>query len=189
MSQISQVSQGTPPGLLKKAAETSSPEPQPLPPEEEGKDSVIVDLSEDAIASLDDGDEYSRPGKSGNSTAHRARALLQDEAFAALRDLPFGQVVSALARGIDPASLLPPPPPPEPVIGGDEVPVVGEEGDTGTGTTTITTTATTTPIESPEEVVDTDPLLIAKATALSEAEAALALLSTEDEEEDATLLG
>lgn len=48
--------------------------------------------------------EYTGPGK---SVAHRARQLLGSEQFAALGDLPFGKVVSALARGEDLTSLLP----------------------------------------------------------------------------------
>lgn len=51
------------------------------------------------------------PGKSHLSTAHRALAAIKE--FSALGGLPFGQIVSTLARTGSLASLLPPPPEPK----------------------------------------------------------------------------
>lgn len=61
---------------------------------------VEVDLSEDAQSFLN------THGNSAGSTAHRARAAISLEGNEALAALPFGKVVSALAHGLDPASLL-----------------------------------------------------------------------------------
>lgn len=59
---------------------------------------VEVTLSEDAETFLQQG------GPASHSTAGRARkTLVQSEG---LQALPFGKIVSALARGIDPASLI-----------------------------------------------------------------------------------
>lgn len=51
------------------------------------------------------------PGKSHMSTAHRAMEALKGNED--LAGLPFGKIVSTLARTGSVASLLPPPPPPE----------------------------------------------------------------------------
>lgn len=59
------------------------------------------------------------PGKSRQSIAHRARAAFAFAEFAALSDLPFGKIVSALARFGNLESLLPPADP------------AGEAGETG----------------------------------------------------------
>lgn len=69
---------------------------------------VVVSLSLTA-EELSDSDPTSGHASTipGKSVAHQARRILGTEQFTALRDLPFGQVVSALARGIDPTSLLP----------------------------------------------------------------------------------
>lgn len=59
---------------------------------------VEVALSEDAETFLQQG------GPASHSTAGRARMALGQ--FEGLQSLPFGKIVSALARGIDPASLI-----------------------------------------------------------------------------------
>lgn len=73
-------------------------------------------LSDEAQAFLDEsadggGEDSFGPGKSGQSPAHRAKAALA--AYPELADLPFGKLVSTLAKGGAVESLLPPPPPPE----------------------------------------------------------------------------
>ncbi len=83
---------------------------------EAGDDGTVVvqiTLTEDAENFLaGDG-----PGKSGQSTAHRAKAMLDSDEYASLSDLPFGRIVSTLARTGSIESLLPPPEPdPEPDV-------------------------------------------------------------------------
>lgn len=62
---------------------------------------VDVSLSDEAQDFLGD-----IPGK---SVAHRARAALAQEGFEALSGLPFGKIVSTLARGLELSTLLPEP--------------------------------------------------------------------------------
>jgi hypothetical protein len=104
------------------------------------------------------------PGKSAQSPAHRARAAI--EANPALADLPFGQIVSRLARGLelptvqaaDPAVTEDPTAPADQTPPSDQTAAPGDPaspgatsvdasaGDTGTSTNsgvTETTTATT----------------------------------------------
>ncbi len=86
---------------------------------------VQITLSEEAQEFLAGDEVTERPGKSGQSPAHRARAALDLEEFSALRGLPFGRIVSTLARFGDLSSLLPPPEP------ASETGEPGETGDTG----------------------------------------------------------
>ena len=85
---------------------------------------VLITLSEDAQDFLAVDETEGGQGKSGQSTAHRARAALDLEEFATLRDLPFGKIVSTLARFGNLSSLLPPPEPAS---------ETGETGETGEG--------------------------------------------------------
>lgn len=107
-----------------------------------------VTLSDDAQGFLKD-----IPGK---SVAKRARAALAQEGFEALSDVPFGKIVSTLARGVDLSTLLP-----EPVV--EEQPV--EIDETPTEEVPIILTE-----EEPTETI------------LGNAEIALSLLTTLDEE-------
>ncbi len=75
-------------------------------PTTEDAPAVHVTLSEEADELLNSATTSQAPGKSGDSTAHRARAARSE--FAGLHAMPFGNVVSAIARGIDPQSLLAP---------------------------------------------------------------------------------
>lgn len=91
---------------------------------------VLITLSEDAQDFLAaDGTVKSSeeiqaegPGKSAQSPAHLARAALASGELAALSDLPFGKIVSTLARFGNLESLPPPADPPS---------ETGETGDTG----------------------------------------------------------
>ena len=56
-----------------------------------------IDLSESARLFLANGDHASGPGKSMNSAAHRARAVIAENPH--LAGMPFGQVVSQLNHG------------------------------------------------------------------------------------------
>lgn len=81
-----------------------------------GSGEVVIDdveVSEEAESFLG---ALTGPGKSHQSTAHRAFAALEENP--SLAGLPFGKIVSTLARTGSLASLLPPPPP-------------GETGETG----------------------------------------------------------
>ncbi len=89
---------------------------------------VLITLSEDAQDFLAADEPEGGPGKSGQSTAHRARAALDLGEFATLRDLPFGKIVSTLARFGNLSSLLPPPEPAS---------ETGETGETGEGDGTV----------------------------------------------------
>lgn len=110
-------------GHLKAAAsssETTAPTQETSSVPAPGDGDVVVDditLSDDAQA-FASGAPTAGPGKSHMSTAHRAMAELKDNAT--LAGLPFGKIVSTLARTGSVASLLPPPPPPET----EETPVV-----------------------------------------------------------------
>ncbi|MDH3472504.1 MAG: hypothetical protein OEM59_02335 [Rhodospirillales bacterium] len=67
-------------------------------------EAVEIQLSEEAEASL----LNDKPGNAANSPAHQARAFLSG--FSAEGDggekVPFGQIVSRIARGIDPAEAF-----------------------------------------------------------------------------------
>jgi hypothetical protein len=65
-----------------------------------------VDLSPEAQRFIENGG----PGKSADSTAHRARAFAEAHG---LTGMPFGKIASAIARG-DEASLIPAPAPTDP---------------------------------------------------------------------------
>lgn len=110
------------------------PETTQAPAAGEPVDEVL--LSDLALETIQEGP--AGPGKSGQSTAHRARALI--EANPHLADQPFGQIVSRLARGLDPLVDFPPPAP-DPVVdpttdvteGDGTEPVVTDETGDGTG--------------------------------------------------------
>lgn len=92
---------------------------------EQGKKSKTIEINSTAstpannVTLSDDAQEFLKdiPGK---SVAKRARAALAQEGFEALSDIPFGKIVSTLARGLDLSTLLP-----EPVA--EEQPEVMEE--------------------------------------------------------------
>ena len=109
--------------------------------------SVIVDITDAADQPL------GAPGKSAESPAHRARAMI--ESYVAMGaetgGLHFGQVVSRIARGLDASELfvLPAPPaeeePTEPAG-----PLVEGEGEGATSA------LVETPLASPEPEIDPD---------------------------------
>lgn len=102
-------------GHLKAAApvgETTAPTQETSTVPTSGDSDVVVDtvaLSDDA-QDFASGAPTTGPGKSHMSTAHRAMEALKGSE--ALAGLPFGKIVSTLARGGTIESLLPPPPPP-----------------------------------------------------------------------------
>ncbi len=72
--------------------------------------------------------EAARPGKSEQSPAHQARAFLADRTDAESAEgekVPFGQIVSRIARGIDPEEAFAAPA--EDVVEGDEAPAEDED--------------------------------------------------------------
>ena len=74
--------------------------------------------------------EAARPGKSEQSPAHQARAFLAERANAESAEgekVPFGQIVSRIARGIDPEEAFAAPA--ENAVEGDEAPAEDEEAD------------------------------------------------------------
>lgn len=104
-------------GHLKAAAsssETTTPtsETSSVPAPDDGD--VVVDtvtLSDDAQDFVS-GAPTTGPGKSHMSTAHRAmealKSMEEPEDYAALAGLPFGKIVSTLAKGGEIGDLLPP---------------------------------------------------------------------------------
>lgn len=108
------------------------------------------------------------PGKSGQSTAHRAKAMLDSDEYASLSDLPFGRIVSTLARTGSIDSLLPET---EPDV------VVDTEG-VADGDAAVTAAG--------DETADADPGVITEGTGDSDATAALEILRqiTEAAEEE-----
>lgn len=80
--------------------------PEPEPTTTGDTPTVQITLSVEAQDFLAEETGNQGPGKSGQSTAHRARAMLDREEFSSLRDVPFGQIVSTLARFGDLSSLL-----------------------------------------------------------------------------------
>lgn len=98
-------------GHLKAAApvsETTAPTPATTTAPAPSKGSVVVDtvtLSDEAQV-FASGAPTTGPGKSHMSTAHRAMEALKGNE--ALAGLPFGKIVSTLARTGSVASLLPP---------------------------------------------------------------------------------
>lgn len=94
----------TPSGETTAPTQGTSPVPAP------GSGDVVVDN----IALSDDAQNFvaaaptTGPGKSHMSTAHRAMEALKDND--ALAGLPFGKIVSTLAKTGNVESLLPPPP-------------------------------------------------------------------------------
>ena len=103
---------------------------------------VEITLSEEAQAFLEDPGADDRPGRSGQSTAHRARAALEFQEFAALRDLPFGRIVSTLAHFGDLSSLLPQP---------ELVDEAGETDGTDEASEGEDAAAVTTPLDEPSD--------------------------------------
>ncbi|MCP5381804.1 MAG: hypothetical protein H6912_05485 [Kordiimonadaceae bacterium] len=86
----------------------------------EKSDTDQVTLSTDATELLN--------GKNPKSPAQRAKAALLTEEFSVLGGLPFGKLVSTLARGGELSSLLPPVEPNEPA---DDTEIVSEAAETG----------------------------------------------------------
>ena len=88
--------------------------------------SVVVDISTEAEETVD---SPAGLGKSAMSPAHRARAMMAEyQALGAtMSDVPFGQIVSHIARGMDPSEFfsLPEPEPDGDVVDGP----AGEVGD------------------------------------------------------------
>lgn len=121
-------------------------------------DVTLTDDAETFIAGTGP-DEPTGPGKSHQSTAHRAFAMLQE--FGSLAGMPFGKIVSTLARTGSIESLLPPPPAPEaeevseeepsevPSETASEVPVEGETDPAADTADTLLTEAVE-PLVAPE---------------------------------------
>ncbi len=69
-------------------------------------EAVEIQVSDGA----EDASQASGPGKSAQSPAHQARAFLAERAAAAQsgsgEKVPFGQIVSRIARGLDPAEAF-----------------------------------------------------------------------------------
>ncbi len=143
-------------------------------PETQGSDtspSVEVTLSADAQAFLQQG------GPAPHSTAGKARQALGSTS--GLESVPFGKIVSAIARGISPASLIATTEEtgetaPQDGEGVVDSPIVGEPvaGDAPTEEPIV--------LETPADA--SDPIL-------QDADIALALLSQDTEEEDLLFLG
>ena len=74
---------------------------KPVAPSSNTEPTDQVSLSDDAVELLG--------GKNPKSPAHRASAALATEEFGALSKLPFGRLVSTLARGGELSALLPSP--------------------------------------------------------------------------------
>lgn len=68
----------------------------------------VVDISAETLESAETGE---RPGRSGQAPGHQAKALVAEyeAAYGQTPDMPFGQIVSALARTGDASALLAPP--------------------------------------------------------------------------------
>lgn len=151
------------------------PQATPEPISSDEAPAVTVTLSPEAQAALGQTpttvEEPTGPGKSGSSPAHRARAAIAD--FAELADMPFGKIVSMLAKGLGFDSLLTPPDP-KPT----EIPPQTEET---TGEETPEPTLLGVPPE-PEPPVEeaSDP-------AFDAAQLALDLLSAPEEEDEIPL--
>ncbi len=135
-------------------------EPQPEEAEAFGA-AVEIDLSAEAEEAL-------RRGRSAESPAHKARAFLAENEDAG--DLPFGQIVSRIARGIDPAEASA-----QPADEGDATSGTGEAED---GEEAETEAVAAAADEGPREI----PVESGDAAALSLLEQAL-----DDEEEDTGL--
>jgi hypothetical protein len=122
--------------------------------------------------------EAQSPGRSGETPAARARALLAENPE--LADRPFGQVVSRLARGLEVPLPSDEPDEPAPPVVGDEpavvVPLEGEGDDGGVPPV----------VETPVvEVVPAPPAEEEPATTISaEDQAALGILASIAEELD-----
>ena len=115
---------------------------------------VQITLSEDAQEFLAVDGTEGGPGKSVQSTAHRARAELDLKEFATLLDQPFGRIVSTLARFGNLSSLLPPP---EPASETGEPSETGETGE-GDGTVAAAPELAPAPSDDPSGVTSDAPV-------------------------------
>lgn len=97
----------------------------------EAQEFIAGDEAADEAEDEADDESGTGPGKSAQSPAHRARDALDSEEFATLRDLPFGRIVSTLARFGDLTSLLPLPEPAGATEESGETGDSGEAGETG----------------------------------------------------------
>ncbi|MEZ5759273.1 MAG: hypothetical protein R3D86_13720 [Emcibacteraceae bacterium] len=120
-----------------------------------------VTLSTDATELLN--------GKNPKSPAQRAKAALLTEEFSTLGGIPFGKLVSTLARGGDLSSLLPPVEPNEPAEDTEIVSEAAETGETNEGGATNSELSSdiNSEIQSP----------VIPANSYSDAELALSLLT------------
>lgn len=147
MSEISGVSQsvagnGLGLGHLKKATTETAPAPSVSGGEPVADD---ITLSSEAQTFVS-GTPATGPGKSHMSTAHRALEAFRENP--ALADMPFGKIVSTLARTGNIRSLLPlTPPPPPPVEAAVVTPP--ETSDPATDETDPPESATTAPLSVP----------------------------------------
>ena len=118
-------SHGRPDQVGNTAAGGPTPTQQAPAPEDPA---VVVDIS---TTETEPADTPQGPGKSAMSPAHRAKAMLAEAGIQSFDDatVKLGQVVSALARGLDVSTLLSPAVSDE--VSADEVPADTGETDTG----------------------------------------------------------
>ncbi len=123
---------------LQGGSEPPTKTPEGAAPSEDTAPAVSVQLSEDAQQHVAPATTDVKPGNSGNSPAHQAKAAM--ETYSELGEGPFGQLVSQIARGVFT----------EPTPDGE-----GEgEGEPGPGATTDGTTGETTPDGATEPAPD-----------------------------------
>lgn len=170
-----------------KGTEDDAPAVGETEADDDGTVVVQITLTEDAENFLT-GDG---PGKSGQSSAHRAKAMLDSEEYASLSNLPFGRIVSTLARTGSIDSLLPPEPEPEPDVVADTEAVVDAEATVVADTLDLTDPSiaeTENVIAAGDETAAADLGVIAEGTADADTTAALEILrqiteANEDETE------
>lgn len=123
----------------KGGAAASTPAATPPAPETPVDTVTLSEAAQAAIAR----DSETVHGKSANSPAHQARALLADfeAAGGVAGNVNFGQLVSRVARGLDVSDLLTPPAAPE-SAGEDES---SDPAGSSAATTPDSTVATTDP--------------------------------------------
>ena len=127
--------------------------------------SVVLDLQSEPVGEpVAEGKTLTSLGKNAASPAHQAREMMAayQELGSNLSDVKFGQVVSRIARGIDPSEILAPPPAdPEPADeGGDETPAIVPPDDGEAEATSQPAAPASTDVR-PDEPSDPDPDLAA----------------------------